>query len=118
MEIAQTEPKMIEADSTHARKKAQEIAARRREKRAEAEKNKVRLVNIYQEIRYECDLVDYNLQETLNEINREIAIYAKATRFAVVQNEVPTIKRTQEAFDIVDKQLMRKLSALVNSTDE
>lgn len=85
---------------------AREAAAQRQQLVAQIQESRVQLAQLVRKLQYKCEVADSQLQQAFFCANAELARYAKATRFAVVEQEIPTLTRSFYPEQLLDKQLL------------
>lgn len=68
-----------------------EAAAQRQQLVAQIQESRMQLVR---KLEYKCEVADSQLQQAFFCANAGLATYAKSTRFAVVEQEIPTLTRS------------------------
>lgn len=91
---------------------AREAAVQRQQLIEQIQESRVQLSQLVRKLQYKCEVADSQLQQAFFCANAEMARYAKSTRFAVVEKEIPTLTRSFYPEQLLDKQLLVQASAV------
>lgn len=98
------------SDEAHA---AREAAERRVSEEAERKKALEELPAIYEKIVSKCRTADAMVRQAEMKANQFLAKYSKATRFAVVEEEIPVVTCSFSADQVPDPRLMQAVRELI-----
>lgn len=79
--------------------------AHRQQAMEEITESRLQLSRLLAQIRFERDVCESQLQQSFSSANEELAKYAKASRFSVVEREIPALTRTFFPKQLSDSQL-------------
>lgn len=91
---------------------AREAATQRQQLVAQIQESRVQLAQLVRKMQYQCEVADSQMQQAFFCANAELARYAKATRFAVVEQEIPTLIRNFYPEQLLNKELLAQANAV------
>lgn len=92
---------------------ARESGARRQQLLTQIRESRAELARLLQQLRHQCEVADSRIQQALARANAELARYAKATRFAVVEQEIPALTRSFYPDQLLDAALIARIEAIL-----
>ncbi len=98
------------AATSGAIREARLAEAKRAEQLARLKEDRQRLVQISNEMEFLCQLTDSRIEQAKSASEVELALYSKATRFHVVDREIPTLNRTFFARSVLDRHFLDKIN--------
>ena len=110
-----TDPEgMLKRPKTSGEARAAKEAAKRRASEEEGRKQALEeLPAIYEKIVSKCKTADAKIKQAEMKANQYLARYAKATRFAVVEEEIPVVTCSFSADQVPDPRLMQAVRELI-----
>ncbi|OUN83766.1 hypothetical protein [Gemmiger sp. An50] len=91
---------------------ARAAAAQRQQLLEQIQESRVQLAQLVRKLQYKCEVAESQLQQAFFCANAELARYAKATVFAVVEKEIPTLTRSFYPEQLLDKQLLLQANSV------
>lgn len=103
-------PQPSPADTSGGIRRAKAASDRRAAQVYQLSQDRKELVKLVSQIRHLCQLADIRIDQAKGAYEIELALYAKATRFAVVDREIPVLTRSFYANQALDPAFMEKIS--------
>ena len=107
-----TQRPMTSGEVRAARKAAERRAAEEQERKQALEE----LPAIYEQIVSKCKAAEAKVRQAEMNANQFLARYSKATRFAVVEEEIPAVVCNFSAGEVPDPRLMQAIRELIGET--
>lgn len=106
------------ANSSAAVRAEKAAQAQRQQALMEIQKSRTALAQLWAKIHYECEVAESKLDEAVAAANTEIAYYSKATKFDVIEAEIPVLVRHFSPSELLKPQLMNQIQTLMEGRYE